>query len=86
MAACHCYAQHGPLGNELYCFVTYRPDRALTGMGEEVASAESDQAGPDADARYRRIYDAHYRAVLAYCLRRGRSADLRAMRDRGSVS
>ena len=31
--------------------------------------------GADADARYRRIYDSHYRAILAYCLRRVGSAD-----------
>lgn len=35
----------------------------------------SDPDEPGAEARYRRMYDAHHRAILAYCLRRVSSAD-----------
>jgi RNA polymerase sigma-70 factor (ECF subfamily) len=42
-------------------------------MGEEAAAMQSDPKG--GDSRYRLMYDSHYRAVLAYCLRRVGSAD-----------
>lgn len=44
------------------------------GMGE-VARLHRDKDTPENDAHYRSIYDAHYRAILAYCLRRVSSAD-----------
>lgn len=40
-----------------------------------MAPLGSELGSPNADARYRRIYDAHHTAVLAYCLRRVGSAD-----------
>lgn len=44
-------------------------------MRQESAPVEGAPHGVAADARYRRIYESHYRAVLAYCLRRADSAD-----------
>ena len=40
-----------------------------------MARLQSDPDTPEDDARHRRIYDDHYRAILAYCLRRVPSAD-----------
>ncbi len=43
-------------------------------------------AGPEAEAKFKRIYEAHHRRVLAYCLRRSRSEGWDAAADTFAVA
>ena len=40
-----------------------------------MASQGRDLEGREAESRYRRMYDSHYKAILAYCVRRVGTAD-----------
>lgn len=53
----------------------FDPAGHYRGMGEDLASLKRDPEGSAADARYRQMYESHYWAVLAYCLRRVGPAD-----------
>jgi RNA polymerase sigma-70 factor (ECF subfamily) len=48
--------------------------RCLTSGGQSIKRAESIEDGAEREAGFRRLYEAHNRAVLGYALRRARSS------------
>jgi len=65
MAALLCYARHEVSGNELYCFVTYRPGRARDDGGSDFAATPVDDAVSVAAAYFDAYNTGDVDAVLA---------------------